>query len=102
MIELIAQHRDQILRLCRKYDVRSLDLFGSALGAEFDPARSDLDFIVEFNDFTLETAADKFLGLIVDLEDLFGRRIDLVSYRAIHNPYFKQVVDQTRVNLYAA
>jgi uncharacterized protein len=102
VIEQLQQHRDQLLRLCQKYDVRRLDLIGSALGAKFDPARSDLDFVVEFNNFTVETAADKFLGLMVDLEDLFGRRIDLVSYRAIHNPYFKQVVDQTRVNLYAA
>ncbi|MGA2232506.1 MAG: nucleotidyltransferase domain-containing protein [Tepidisphaeraceae bacterium] len=102
MIDQIEQHRDQLLRLCQKYDVRRLDLIGSALGAKFDAARSDLDFVVEFNNFTVETAADKFLGLMVDLEDLFGRRIDLVSYRAIHNPYFKQVVDQTRVNLYAA
>jgi predicted nucleotidyltransferase len=102
VIDLIQQRRDALLALCRQYDVRRLDVFGSALGPGFDPARSDLDFVVEFNNFTLETAADKFLGLMVDLEDLFGRRIDLVSYRAIHNPYFKQVVDETRVNLYAA
>jgi len=42
------------------------------------------------------------LGLLVDLEDLFGRKIDLVSYPAIRNPFFKQVVDQTRGSLYAA
>ncbi len=58
--------------------------------------------MVEFNDLTVQNAADRYLGLMIDLEDLFGRRIDLVSYPAIRNPYFKQVVDNTRVTLYAA
>jgi uncharacterized protein len=100
--KLIEQHRPQLLLLCRKYDVRRLDLIGSAAREDFDPGRSDVDFVVEFNNFTVENAADRYLGLMVDLEDLFGRKIDLVSYRAIRNPYFKQVVDNTRVTLYAA
>lgn len=102
MTPLIEQHRAALLNLCRKYDVRRLDLIGSALREDFDPVRSDLDFVVEFNNFKPDNAADRYLGLIVDLEDLFGRKIDLVSYRAIRNPYFKQIVDQTRVTLYAA
>jgi predicted nucleotidyltransferase len=100
--KLIEHHRPQLLALCQKYDVRRLDIMGSAVREDFDPTRSDLDFVVEFNNFTIENAADRYLGLLVDLEDLFGRKIDLVSYRAIRNPYFKQVVDNTRVTLYAA
>jgi predicted nucleotidyltransferase len=100
--DLIEQHRSQLLELCHKYDVRRLDLFGSATRGDFDPINSDLDFIVEFNNFNVDNAADRYLGLLVDLEDLFGRRIDLVSYRAIRNPYFKQIVNDTRVTLYAA
>jgi hypothetical protein len=102
MSSLIEQHRDRLEVLCRRYDVRRLDIFGSAAGGAFDPARSDLDFAVEFNDFAVERAADRFLGLLVDLEDLFGRDVDLVSYRAIRNPVFKRIVDSTRVTLYAA
>ncbi len=102
MTKIIDQHRSQLLALCRKYDVRRLDLIGSATRDDFDVAKSDLDFVVEFNDLTVQNAADRYLGLMIDLEDLFGRRIDLVSYPAIRNPYFKQVVDNTRVTLYAA
>jgi uncharacterized protein len=102
MLGLIEQHRQRLLGLCRQYDVHRLDLFGSAVRGDFDPQRSDLDFLVEFHDFNVDNAFDRFFGLMVDLEDLFGRKIDLVSYRAIRNPYFKQVVDNTRVNLYAA
>lgn len=102
MHPIIEQHRAKLLKLCEKYNVRRLDIIGSALREDFDPERSDIDFVVEFNDFNVTNAADRFLGLMVDLEDLLQRRIDLVSYRAIRNPYFKQVVDHTRVNLYAA
>jgi predicted nucleotidyltransferase len=102
MHPIIEQRRQQLRELCQKYDVCRLDIFGSALREDFQPDRSDLDFIVEFNNFTVHNAADRYLGLMVDLEDLFGRKIDLVSYRAIRNPYFKQIVDQTRVVLYAA
>jgi uncharacterized protein len=101
MLDLIEQHRSELSELCRKYAVKRLALFGSAVRGDFDVG-SDLDFVVEFTDFTVENAADRYLGLLVDLEDLFGRKIDLVSYPAIRNPFFKQVVDQTRVSLYAA
>ena len=102
MTQLIQENRAQLQNLCRKYDVLRLDLFGSAARDNFDPDRSDLDFVVEFNNFNPDNAADRYLGLLVDLEDLFSRHVDLVSYRAIRNPYFKQVVDNTRVILYAA
>ena len=82
--------------------MRRLDLFGSAARHDFKPATSDLDFLVEFNEFSTENAADRYLGLMIDLQDLFGRRVDLVSAPAIRNPYFQQVVDRARVPLYAA
>jgi hypothetical protein len=102
MTDLIEQHRARLLDLCRQYDVRRLDIIGSALRDDFDPDRSDLDFVVEFNNLSVDNAADRYFGLMVDLEDLFGRSIDLVSYPAIRNPYFKEAVDKTRVMLYAA
>ncbi len=102
MLGLIEQRQDQLRELCRKYDVHRLDAFGSAVRSDFDPAHSDLDLVVEFNDFTVDNAADRYFGLMVDLEDLFGRPIDLVSYRAIRNPFFKQAVDKSRVALYAS
>jgi predicted nucleotidyltransferase len=102
MLELIEKHRGELASLCRKYRVESLGVFGSAVRDDFDDKKSDLDFLVEYSDLTVADAADRYLGLLVDLEDLFGRSIDLVSYRAIRNPYFKEIVDQTRVPLYAA
>jgi predicted nucleotidyltransferase len=102
MVDLIEQQRPKLLELCRKYDVRRLDIFGSAVRQDFNPKESDLDFLVQFNNFTIHNAADRYFDLLFDLEALFGRKVDLVSDLAIRNPYFRKAVDAERVNLYAA
>ena len=48
MIEVIEHNLDAIRALCREYDVRRLGLFGSVSTGDFDPDRSDVDFIVEY------------------------------------------------------
>jgi predicted nucleotidyltransferase len=102
MLDLIEQNRTRLIELCRKYRVRRLDLFGSAAQGKFDQGSSDLDFFVEFEDFSFENAVDRYFGLLNDLEDLFQRKIDLVTAGSVRNPYFKQALEQTRVLLYAA
>jgi predicted nucleotidyltransferase len=102
MIDLIERRRPELIDLCRQYHVKTLELFGSAADGTFDAARSDLDFLVEF----LPEAANSFFHGYFDLkeglEQLFGRAVDLVMPRAIHNPYFLQAVNQQRRMLYAA
>jgi len=102
MLGLIEQHREEITCLCEKYQVRRLELFGSAARGDFDPAKSDLDFFVEFISEDWHGAADRWFGLQEGLEAIFHRRIDLVSVPAAKNPYFLQVANQHRVPLYAA
>ena len=45
---LLEEHQAQIADICRTFRVRRLDVFGSAVRDDFDPARSDVDFLVEF------------------------------------------------------
>ena len=40
MLDLIEQHREQITALCRQYDVKRLELFGSAARGDFDPQKA--------------------------------------------------------------
>jgi uncharacterized protein len=98
----IDQHRAELSELCRRYSVRSLSLFGSATRDDFDPARSDYDFLVDFADLQPGEYADAYFGLLQALEKLLGRPVDLVVGSAIKNPYFRQSVDQTKALLYAA
>jgi predicted nucleotidyltransferase len=102
MLNLIEQHRPQLLDLCRKYGVRRLDLFGSGASGAFDPARSDLDFLVLFGPMNSMSKADQYLGLVEDLAALFNRKVDLVDVSAASNPYFMAEALKKRVMLYAA
>ena len=102
MIPAVEQHRSRIADLCRRYDVRTLDLFGSAATGEFDAQLSDLDFMVEFSDRKPEGAADRYFGLLEGLQSVLGRQVDLVMRSAVRNPYFLRTADSQRQNLYAA
>ena len=102
MVAIIESNRAELNRLCARYHVGRLELFGSAAGGRFDLASSDLDFLVEFRDVPLGQHADCYFGLLEALESLFGRRIDLVEAKAIDNPYFLAGIGPEREVLYAA
>jgi hypothetical protein len=99
---LIEEHRPQLAELCRKHGVKRLDLFGSAVTVRYDPHHSDLDFVVEFLPEAPKRAFAGYFELKEELETLFAREVDLVEEPAIHNRYFREEVDETRVPLYAA
>ena len=50
--------------LCRRFGVRRLDLFGSAATGRFDPTRSDLDFLVVFEEIPPTAYADAYFGSV--------------------------------------
>ena len=102
MLRQIDQHREQIAAICRQYRVRRLALFGSALRSDFDPARSDLDFVVEFEPLPEGTYADTYFGLIEALERLFQRHVDLVEAGSVRNPYFLREIESQQEAVYAA
>jgi hypothetical protein len=98
----IDEKREQIAAICREYHVCRLALFGSALRDDFDPSRSDLDFVVEFEPLPAGTYANTYFGLIEALERLFQRHVDLVEAGSIRNPYFQREIEAQQVPLYAA
>ena len=102
MERLVAANRDQIATLCRRFHVRRLDLFGSAATGSFDPASSDVDFLVELEDLPPGDYADAYFGLLAALEALLGRPVDLVMSSAVRNPYLLRSIAATRRGLYAA
>ena len=71
-----------IADLCRRFGVVRLEVFGSAArGQDFDPARGDVDFMVELDDRS-DTLAT-FLDFKEALEDVVGRPVDLVERGAV-------------------
>lgn len=102
MHQLIESKRHQIEDLCRRLDVRRLDLFGSATGASFDVATSDVDVLVEFDVHRGFDYFETFFALKEGLEEILDRPVDLVSSSSISNPYFRRTVMETKETLYAA
>jgi len=102
MIELIQQHVQELASLCQKHHVLRLELFGSAVTGKFDTGASDLDFLVEFLPLQEGQYADAYFDLLFELQDLFGRDVDLVTANSIKNPYFIQAINQQKELLYAA
>lgn len=88
--------------MCSRYGVRRLALFGSAVRDDFDPQRSDLDFLVDFQPLPPGGHSNAYFGLLRELESLFGRGIDLVEAGAIHNPYVLRSVEAEHRVVYAA
>ena len=102
MTEQIEKKREQIAHLCRQFHVRRLALFGSALGRDFDPERSDFDFLVQFEELAPGTYAETYFGLMDAMERLLGRKVDLVEEGSIRNPYFQQEIEARQETVYAA
>jgi uncharacterized protein len=98
--EIVERHLPAIAELCRRFGVRRLDLFGSAATGRFDPARSDLDFLVEFEEMPPSRYAKACFGLREGLGQLFGRPIDLLTKSALVNPYLRRQIDSEKRTLY--
>jgi predicted nucleotidyltransferase len=86
--------------LCRKFHVRRLDLFGSAAAGSFDPARSDVDLLVEFEAMAPSVYAKAYFGLCAAMEELLGRPVDLVTEAALANPYLRRRIEGERRALF--
>jgi predicted nucleotidyltransferase len=99
---VVEGKRPEIEALCRGLGVRRLDVFGSAVGEEFDVDSSDVDVLVEFDGGPGFDWVGSYFGLKEGLERLLGRAVDVVSVTSIRNPYFRDRVMRTRVPLYAA
>ena len=102
MSPFIDDHRAALEELCRRYRVRTLFLFGSASRDDFDPERSDIDLLVEFEPMPAGGYADAYFGLRESLEALLDREVDLVALSALRNPYMRADIERTRTLLYAA
>ena len=101
MLPLIEDNLAEIGQLCRLHGVRKLELFGSILRGDFDPERSDVDVVVEFQPHVSSSFAN-FLALKEALEGLFGRPVDLIELHAVRNRRLRRYIEQSKSPVYAA
>ncbi|CAN5613804.1 hypothetical protein BH23CHL5_BH23CHL5_13310 [soil metagenome] len=101
MIDLIRTNQQHIEALCREFGVKRLEVFGSAARGDFDPAKSDLDFMIEFLDYG-PGIASRYFGFIEAMEDHFGLKVDTVFGPGVKNPILQEEIDQARELVYAS
>ena len=86
-IEMLRGKRSQILELAARHGARNVRVFGSVARGESSPD-SDIDFLIDCG-----PNPSPFFpgGLLMDLEELLGRRVDIVTERGLH-PYLRDQI----------
>lgn len=98
-MNLLQEKASAIEALCKKYKIKRLYAFGSVLTTCFNE-ESDVDFLVDFNKDEIPNFGVNFFNFLFALEDLLGRKIDLIERAAIQNPYFKEDVEESKLLIY--
>ena len=88
----------ELAEICRRYQIKELSLFGSTVRGEARPD-SDIDLLVEF-------LPEAKIGLFehfdaeLELSNLFGRKVDLVSKKALRERLRREILAEAR-SIYA-
>lgn len=94
IVELVREKREEIQRIAAAHGAHNVRVFGSVARGEAGPD-SDIDLLIEAG----PTTSSWFpAGLILDLEDLLGRRVQVVTEKGL-NPYLRDRVLREAVPL---
>ena len=96
----IASRLLDIEPLARRWKIKELAVFGSALRSDFS-ATSHVDLLVVFENDAHFSLFD-LIDLQAELEQLLGRPVDLVEKAGLTNPYRRAEILQTAKTIYAA
>jgi len=95
----ISIPKEKISEFCQRWEIVEFSLFGSVLRDDFN-AQSDVDVLVVF-------AEDAKIGLFeiaqikIELEELYGRPVDLIEKASLKNPYRRKEILKTAEVFYA-
>jgi uncharacterized protein len=101
MQRIIEDKIDALKKLCKTYDVKTMYVFGSVCTDKFNDS-SDIDILISFKDISIEKYTDNYFDLHYRIEELFDRKIDLLTENSLSNPYFIESIEETKQLLYAA
>jgi len=103
MVQNVHYNRDELARLCQRHGISKLSFFGSVLRDDFDPQRSDVDVLIELKPEAEEGLTYFFLGgIVADLEDLLGRRVDLTMRRSLREEFREEILSTAEAQYVAA
>ena len=88
--ELLQQNREQILHLAAEHGASNVRIFGSVARGE-EREDSDVDFLVELES---DRSLLDHIGLIQDLEDLLGRKVDVATVKGLREYFRERILNQ--------
>jgi len=92
LAESLDARRDDIVRIAREHGAQNVRLFGSAVSGQETPT-SDVDLLVEFEP---GRSLLDVVAISQDLEDLLGRKVDVVNERSLHWYLRDRILTQAR------
>ena len=98
-MQIIEQKKEELRQLCEQHKVDRLYLFGSVLTNKFAPD-SDIDFLVLLEPLPPIERGEHLMALWSGLEDLFARKIDLLTEESVKNPFLRRELNKTRRLIY--
>ena len=90
IFDTLRKHRD----ILSKYKVRKIGFFGSFVRGEHGE-KSDIDFIADLK----EPSVENFMGLISFLEDLFGRRVEILTPAGVESIRINHVKEEIKKSI---
>jgi predicted nucleotidyltransferase len=96
----IEDYKQAIEKICKDLRVKHLDLVGSASRSDFQPDKSDIDLLVEFDG--IDKLFDRYFELKIKLEEQLGRQVDVIQESAVKNPYVKKSLNRDKVRIYGS
>jgi len=99
MLKRVDDNLEAIRAICARFGVRRLDLFGSASTGRFDPAHSDIDFLVDLGPLG-QKPTWHLIDLMLELESLLGYRVQLTDLYRLQDERFLAAISKDRVLIY--
>ena len=101
MQTIIGNNISTLKKLCEHYDIKTMYVFGSVCTENFNE-NSDVDILISFKEISIEKYTDNYFKIHEQLEQLFKRKVDLITENSLSNPFFIKKVEETKQLLYAA
>jgi len=103
MVDSERDYSEEIANICKQYQVKYLGLHGSGQNQENGSSEDrDIGFLVEFLPLELKQHAECYFALEKELEDLFGRHVDLCDISRITHPDILRPLTKNKTDIYKA
>ena len=103
MVDSERDYSEEIANICKQYHVKYLGLHGSGQNQENGSSEDrDIGFLVEFLPLELKQHAECYFALEKELEDLFGRHVDLCDISRITHPDILRPLTKNKTDIYKA